>query len=64
RVRKEIRVLKETVTDEVTKIKLEEVLKLIKPIKNTVKVTDDHLVSLMQYYDLLNELKAAGKDHK
>lgn len=59
RVRKEIRVLKETVTDEVTKIKLEEVLKLIKPIKNTVKVTDDHLVSLMQYYDLLNELKAA-----
>lgn len=59
RVRKEIRVLKETVTDEVTKIKLEEVLKLIKPIKNTVKVTDDHLVLLMQYYDLLNELKAA-----
>lgn len=59
RVKKEVRVLKETVTDEITKIKLEEVLKLIKPIKNTAKVTDENLVSLMQYYDLLNELKAA-----
>lgn len=58
RVKKEVRILKENVTDEVVKIKLEEVLKLIKPIKNTSKVTDDHLVSLMQYYDLLNELKA------
>lgn len=59
RVRKEIRVLKETVTDEIIKIKLDEVLKLVKPIKNTAKVTDNHLVSLMQYYELLNELKAA-----
>ena len=59
RVRKEIRGLRETVTDEIVKIKLDEVLKLVKPIKNTVKVTDDHLVSLMQYYELLNELKAA-----
>jgi hypothetical protein len=59
RVRKEIRVLKDTITDEIIKIKLDEVLKLIKPVKNTAKVTDDHLVSLMQYYELLNELKAA-----
>lgn len=59
RVRKEIRVLKDTVTSEIIKIKLDEVLKLIKPVKNTAKVTDDHLVSLMQYYELVNELKAA-----
>jgi len=50
--------LKNNVTDKVVKIKLEEIQKAIVPIKNTQKVDDNHLVSLMQYYELVNELKA------
>jgi hypothetical protein len=49
---------KKKVTDEIVKIKLEEVTKSIAPLKNTEKVDDNHLVSLMQYYELVNELKS------
>lgn len=54
----EITKLKDSVTDKVVKIKLEEIQKVIIPIKNTQKVGDNHLVSLMQYYELVNELRA------
>jgi uncharacterized membrane protein YgaE (UPF0421/DUF939 family) len=50
--------LKNNITDKVIKIKLEEVSKAIVPVKNTQKVDDNHLVSLMQYYELVNELKS------
>ena len=50
--------LKNNITDKVVKIKLEEIQKVIVPIKNTQKVDDNHLVSLMQYYELVNELKS------
>lgn len=54
---KTITTLKEKITDSVVKIKLEEIQKGIVPVKNTQKVDDNHLVSLMQYYELVNELK-------
>lgn len=54
---KTITTLKEKITNSVVKIKLEEIQKGITPIKNTQKVDDNHLVSLMQYYELVNELK-------
>lgn len=57
RLRVIISELKEKITDSVVKIKLEEVYKAIIPLKNTQKVDDNHLVSLMQYYELVNELK-------
>lgn len=53
----EIVKLKNNVTDKVVKIKLEEIQKAIVPIKNTQKVDDNHLVSLMQYYELVSELR-------
>lgn len=53
----EIVKLKNNVTDKVVKIKLEEIQKAIIPIKNTQKVDDNHLVSLMQYYELVSELR-------
>ena len=53
----EISKLKNNITDKVVKIKLEEIQKVIVPIKNTQKVDDNHLVSLMQYYELVNELR-------
>lgn len=45
------------VKDKVVKIKLEEVCKAIVPLKKTDAISDSHLVNLMQYYDLVNELK-------
>lgn len=50
--------LKKRVKDEVVRIKLEEVYKAITPVKNTQKVDDNHLISLMQYYELVNELQS------
>ena len=46
------------VKDDVVRIKLDEVSKAIKPISKTTKIDDTHLVNIMQYYDLLNELKS------
>ena len=57
KLQEEISTLKENVADKVVKIKLEEIQKAITPIKNTQKVEDNHLVSLMQYYELVNELR-------
>lgn len=52
-----VRNLSSKVKDEVVKIKLDEVAKSIKPLTNKDKIKDSHLINLMQYYDLVNELK-------
>jgi hypothetical protein len=44
------------VDNQVVKIKLDEVSKAIKPVSNKEKIDDNHLVKLMQYYELVNEL--------
>lgn len=49
--------LKATVEDEIVSIKLQEITKAIKPVAKTKRVTDDHLVNIMQYYELIKELK-------
>ena len=46
-----------TVTVKVTKIKIEEVIKILPTISKTSKVKDDDLTNLLQYYDLIQELK-------
>jgi hypothetical protein len=53
-----VRNLSAKVKDEVVKIKLDEVAKSIKPLSNKDRINDNHLVNLMQYYDLVNELKS------
>ena len=57
-IAKEVKTLAAKVTDEVIKIKLDEVSKAITPISNKEKITDTHLINLMQYYDLVNELRS------
>jgi len=42
--------------DEVLKIKITEVLKYVQPLGKTEKVTNDCIINLLQYYELLNEL--------
>jgi len=57
KIRSSIKKLTSKVKNEVVKIKLDEVVKTIKPLSNKERITDNHLVNLMQYYDLVNELK-------
>ena len=57
KIQTQITKLKPKIEDQIVKIKLDEISKSISPIKNTEKVTDNHLVSLMQYYELVGELK-------
>ena len=45
------------VTDKVTKIKIEEVIKMLPTLDKTAKVKDDDLTNLLQYYDLIQEVK-------
>ena len=49
--------LKNSVEDEIVAIKLQEVAKTIQPVSKTKRVTDDHLINIMQYYELIQELK-------
>ena len=59
--------IKETLTslnsqtkNEVTKIKIDEIINIITlPAKNA-KINDDNLVDLLQYYDLINELETVN----
>jgi hypothetical protein len=57
KISKTVARLSTRVKDEVVKIKLDEVSKAISPISKKDRITDNHLVNLMQYYDLVNELK-------
>ena len=44
-------------TDQVTKIKLNEITGLIKPLCKKSSVHDDNVINLLNYYELINELK-------
>ena len=57
-IKKDIIVLNKTTKNEVVKIKLEETIKnLLNQLGKNDKVTNDHIVNLLQYCDLLEELK-------
>ena len=58
KISKQVNELVSNVEDNVVRIKLEEVAKNIQPISKKEKIVDDHLVKLMQYYDLVNELSS------
>jgi hypothetical protein len=58
-LKKELQTLNKQVTDKVTKIKVNEVITLISPNSKNPKITDEHLVNLLQYCDLVKELETA-----
>lgn len=58
-IKKELTTLKESTQDQVVKIKLEEVLKFIKPIKENQSIKDEMITGILQYLDLIDELKKA-----
>jgi len=57
-VKTEITALKEITKDRVLQIKLNEVLNFIKPMNPNDSIKDEILIGLMQYYQLIGELKA------
>ena len=59
-IKTELTKLKESTQDQVVKIKLEEVLKFIKPIKENQSIKDETITGILQYCDLIDELKTAS----
>lgn len=57
-IKSELETLSQNV-DQVTKIKLNEVNNLIKPLCKKSSVHDDNVINLLNYYELVNELKVA-----
>jgi hypothetical protein len=57
KVKTELTKIKPTISDKITEIKLNEVINLIKPIPEKSRVKDEHLVALLQYYQLVEEIK-------
>ena len=56
-VKTELTNIKTTTKDKVLQIKLNEVLTFIKPIGNNESIKDEVLIGIMQYYQLIGELK-------
>ena len=59
-IKKELSELKESSNDKVISIKLEEVLKFIKPIKENQSIKDETITGILQYCDLIDELKRSA----
>lgn len=59
-IKKDLISLNKKVTDKVTQIKINEIIKLVTPKKTKSKVTDESLVNLLQYCDLVNELETVN----
>jgi hypothetical protein len=48
-----------TISDKTIQIKLTEVITFLKPLDKKQNVKDDHIMSLLQYHQLINEIKSA-----
>ena len=57
-ITEEINTLIPTVADKTTQIKLAEVITLLQPLDKTQNVKDENIISLLQYYQLIDELKS------
>ena len=57
-ITEEITNLIPAVADKTTQIKLAEVVTLLQPLDKTQSVKDENIVSLLQYYQLIDELKS------
>jgi hypothetical protein len=60
-IKTELSNLNKNTKNQVTKIKIDEIISLINPPAKNAKVTDNDLVDLLQYYDLINELETVNE---
>jgi hypothetical protein len=59
-VKAELTRLSKSTPDKVLKIKLQEVLKLVKPLDENKSIKDEQIVGILQCYDLIEEIKRAN----
>jgi hypothetical protein len=59
-IKEELAKLNAKTKNEVTKIKINEIINIIQIPAKTAKITDNDLVDLLQYYDLINELETVN----
>jgi len=59
-IKEELAQLNAKTKNEVTKIKINEIINIIQVPAKTAKITDNDLVDLLQYYDLINELETVN----
>jgi hypothetical protein len=57
-ITEEINTLIPTITDKTTQIKLSEVITLLHPLDKTQSVKDENIISLLQYHQLIDEIKS------
>jgi hypothetical protein len=60
-IKTDLEKLSSKITDQVMKIKLDEVVKLVTPIKEGARIKDETISGLLQYIDLIEELKKSQK---
>jgi len=58
-IRAELNRLSQTVTDKTVQIKLNEVVNILKPLDKNQNVKDDNIIALLQFHQLISELKSA-----
>jgi tellurite resistance protein len=56
-IRAELNRMNTTVTDKTVQIKLNEVVNLLKPLDKNQNVKDDNIIALLQFHQLISELK-------
>jgi hypothetical protein len=59
-IKEELATLNKKTKNKVTQIKINEILTVINPPTKNAKITDNDLVDLLQYYDLINELETVN----
>ena len=60
-IQSELKSLNKKTKNQVTKIKINEIISLVTPPSKNAKITDNDLVDLLQYYDLINELETVNE---
>lgn len=53
----DLKLLSKNIDDIATKIKLDEVINIIKPLDKNQTIKDENIISLLQYYQLINEIR-------
>jgi hypothetical protein len=57
-IRAELNKINKTVTDKTTQIKINEVVNILKPLDKNQNVKDDNIMALLQFHQLIAELKS------
>jgi len=57
-IKSQIVTLSKTVVDKTIQIKLNEVANLLKPLDKNQNVKDDNIIALLQFHQLVDELKS------